>query len=88
MAQTYRKEWNGTLIEVRNTAERAELIIDGRTVDFVEGGKLVEGKNDYLQGYDGENHIEIRFTKINLIILSYIRIEFYYNDRKIYKCNM
>ena len=88
MAKTYSKEWNRTLIEVKNESSRTELVIDGSTVDFFEGLVFAEGKNDYLRGYDGENHIEIRFQKIDMIIFSNIRMEFYYNDRKIYECNM
>ena len=85
---TYSKEWNGTLIEVSNRLDRTELIIDGRTVDFVEGINLVEGKNDYMHGYDGENHIEVRFRKATFLIFSRIKLEFYYNGRKIYVCNI
>ena len=63
MARTVSKEWNGTQIEVKNTDYRAELVINGRTVDFVEGGYVTSGENDYMHGYDGENHIEIRFRQ-------------------------
>ena len=87
MAKTYSKEWNGTLIEVkeveRATTVRRELIIDGRTVDFVEGRHIVSGQNDYMQGYDGENHIEVRFDERNFILFKGIFIDFYYNSRKI-----
>lgn len=91
MAQTYRKEWNGTLIEVREDDRgplsgrevRRELIIDGRTVDFVEGRHIVSGQNDYMHGYDGENHIEVRFDERNFILFKGIFVEFYYNGRKI-----
>lgn len=85
---TYSKEWNGTLIEVSNGLERTELIIDGRTVDFVEGINLVEGKNDYMHGYDGENHVEVRFVEKGALIFKYVSCEFYYNGRKIYVCNI
>ncbi len=88
MAKIYSKEWNRTLIEVKNEPLRTELIIDGRTVDFFEGYVFAEGKNDYLHGYDGENRIEVRFNKTDLMFLSYIQMEFYYNDRKIYECKM
>ncbi len=83
MAKIYSKEWNGTLIEVKNEPKRAELVINGRTVDFIEGGKLVEGENDYMHSYDGENHIEVRFDERNFILFSGIFIKLSYNGREI-----
>ena len=86
------KEWNGTLIEVINYTDkaRAELRINSRTVDFVEGYDTIPGKNDYMHGYDGENHIEIRFEakKTFLGYLSRGKTSIFYNGRKIIDGNV
>lgn len=90
MATTIKKEWNGVLIEAVNTASRMELRIDGRTVDFVEGMRLKKGVNDYLHGYAGKDHIEIRieptpFSLSALFTKGTMTAHFFYNGREIYK---
>ena len=88
MAKIYSKEWNGTLIEVKNESNRAELIINGRTVDFIKGYFLKVGENDYMHGYDGENHVEVRLVEKGALIFKHVSCEFYYNGRKIYECSL
>ena len=82
---TISKEWNGTLIEIRNTTFRTELVINGRTVDYVTGARVSIGENDYMHGYDGENHIEVRLKEESfLLIFPYNKAYFYDNGRIIY----
>ena len=83
------KEWNGTVIEFRNGITRAELAIDGRTLDCVDAAFLKEGKNDLLQGQNvNGDKIQVKVTRnavlgVKLLTYSFTAI-FYFNGRKVY----
>ena len=77
--KVFKKEWQGTQIDLVNTSKRCELRIDGKTQDFIEG--LFPKKGTSLNGTNANgDKIKITF-KLNLILTTYI---IYYNEKEIY----
>ncbi len=75
------KEWEGTIIEIINTATRAELRVDGKTQDYTEGLVVPKGKSIRLEAKGGRrDKISVVFERSVMLFTKYT---IYYNKKKI-----
>lgn len=83
----YETEWQGTTITVRKSSKRCELMIDGKTRDFIEGHfSSFTPKNFLLRGRNEVgDQIEVKMEKKLLILSKFV---FYFNGKYIYSADI